>query len=48
MTRDILMEERNVDFILIVGEYRDVFQEELLGLPLKKKIEFCIDLISSM
>ncbi|XP_021299374.1 uncharacterized protein LOC110428032 [Herrania umbratica] len=35
------------DSLLIVGEYSDVFSDELPRLHLKKKIEFCIDFMSN-
>ncbi|EOX99931.1 Uncharacterized protein TCM_008952 [Theobroma cacao] len=47
MTKDISMDDRGMDYVPIVGEYLDVFLEELSGLPPKREIEFCIDLISN-
>ncbi|KAL5564584.1 hypothetical protein UlMin_027748 [Ulmus minor] len=32
-------------YIMVVGEYPDVFPDELPGLPPEREIEFCIDLI---
>ena len=29
----------------VVGEFPDVFHDELLGLPADREIEFCIELI---
>lgn len=34
--------ERKIDNIEIVKEYPDVFPDELIGLPLDRKIEFAI------
>ena len=34
-----------VEMVLIVREYRDVFHEDLPGLPLERKVEFCINLM---
>lgn len=38
----------SVDYVPIVSEYLDIFPNELPRLPLKREIEFCIDLISDM
>ena len=35
-----------LEIVPIVLEFLDVFFEDLLGLPLDKKLEFCIDLLS--
>ncbi|WRX16069.1 hypothetical protein QQP08_008556 [Theobroma cacao] len=45
ITREVQSEERNLAATPVVNEFEDVFPEELPGLPPKKKIEFCIDLI---
>ncbi|EOY19174.1 Uncharacterized protein TCM_043976 [Theobroma cacao] len=48
MPRDVLLEEGSVDFVPSVGEYLDVFLEQLLELPPEREIEFCIDLVLNM
>ncbi|XP_021278481.1 uncharacterized protein LOC110412278 [Herrania umbratica] len=45
MARDDSMGEKSVEAVSVVGEYLDVFFDELLELPSKREIEFCIDLI---
>ncbi|XP_040947352.1 uncharacterized protein [Gossypium hirsutum] len=42
----LVFEESSVRDIKIVREFSDVFPEELLGLPLNRKVEFCIELLS--
>ncbi|XP_038892595.1 uncharacterized protein LOC120081631 [Benincasa hispida] len=37
--------ELNPENILVVNEFRDVFPEELLGLPPDREVEFTIDLV---
>ena len=39
------MKSSNVQDVLIVREFPNVFPDELLGLPLDREIEFCIDLV---
>ena len=37
--------ELKIESVPLVCEYMDVFSEELLGLPLVRKVEFAIELI---
>jgi len=37
--------EEEVGIIIVVCEFEDVFREELLGLPMPRKIDFKIELI---
>lgn len=46
MTADDSMNEGSVRSVSIVGEYIDVFPDELRRLPFEREIEFCIDLVS--
>jgi hypothetical protein len=39
------LEEKSLEHIRIVCEYRDVFPEELPGMPPDRDIEFCIELL---
>ncbi|WRX16228.1 zinc finger protein [Theobroma cacao] len=45
VVRDTKAKVGNVSQVSVVKEFVDVFPEELLGLPLEREIEFCIDLI---
>lgn len=45
MMEDVLLNEGNLDFVLVIGEYSDDFLDELPRLPLKREIDFCIDLV---
>ncbi|XWS57101.1 hypothetical protein CRYUN_Cryun09bG0142600 [Craigia yunnanensis] len=45
VVKDTYTNAGSLDQIPIVNEFFDVFLEELLGLPPKKEIEFCINLI---
>jgi hypothetical protein len=38
-------ESNSIEAIRIVSEFPDVFPEELLGMPLERKVEFAIELI---
>lgn len=42
---DTQVEIGNMENVPIVGDYVDVFSEELPGLPLQREIEFLIDLM---
>ena len=42
---DTMFEGLRLEHIPIVCEFRDVFPEDLLGLPLDREIEFSIDVI---
>jgi len=42
---DIQQKEGTTDNVLLVYEFKDVFPEELLGLPPEKEINFEIELI---
>ncbi|XP_021298055.1 uncharacterized protein LOC110427023 [Herrania umbratica] len=46
--RDALMDDESVDYVQVVCENLNVFPDELLRLPSKKKIEFYIDWIIDM
>ena len=35
----------NLENVLVVREFLDLFSEDLLGLPPDREIEFCIDLL---
>ena len=44
-TRDIEAErEQRIEYFPILVEFKDVFPEEILGLPLKRDLEFSIEL----
>ncbi len=45
LVRDTSIEGVNIEDVLVVKEFVDVFLEELPGLPLKREIEFYIDII---
>ena len=34
----------DLDLLQVVCEYKDVFLDELLGLPLQRDVDFCIEL----
>ena len=48
MVRNVEAETGAVENVPVVCEFPDVFLEELLGLPLDKEIEFCIDVVPGM
>ncbi|EOY26395.1 Uncharacterized protein TCM_027958 [Theobroma cacao] len=45
VVRDTQAKVGDINQVSVVNEFMDVFLEELLGLPPKREIEFCIDLI---
>ena len=45
MVRDVQADKGSVDRVPVVCEFRDVFPEELPGLPPEREIEFCIDVV---
>ncbi len=45
LVRDTSVEGINMENIPIVREFIDVFPEELTGLPPRREIEFCIDIV---
>ena len=45
VVRNVEADKGAVDRVPVVCEFPDVFPEELLGLPLKREIEFYIDVV---
>ena len=45
MVRDVQADKGSVDRVPVVSEFRDIFPEELPGLPPEREIEFCIDVV---
>ena len=43
--RDVEVQGVNLENVLVINEFLDVFPKELPGLPPKRDIEFCIDLL---
>lgn len=46
--RDVENDVKDVGSVPMVGDFFDVFPEELLGLPLDQEIEFAIDVLPGM
>ncbi|GJS21087.1 putative reverse transcriptase domain-containing protein [Tanacetum coccineum] len=44
---DTSFEKKNVKDVSVINEFLDVFLEDLLGIPPKRKVEFRIDLVTS-
>ena len=45
VVRDVQADKGSVDRVPVVCEFRDIFPEELPGLPPEREIEFCIDVV---
>ena len=45
VVKDVQADKGSVDGVPVVCEFRDVFPEELPGLPSEREIEFCIDVV---
>ena len=41
---DLDLEVSSIDSVSIVNEFEDVFPEDLSGISIERKIDFCIDL----
>ena len=46
MVRNVEAKTREVENVLVVCEFPNVFPEKLPGLPPEREIEFCIDVVS--
>ena len=42
---DISTPKVTLESVIVVREFLDIFLEDLLGLPLDRELEFCIDLL---